>query len=247
MDPILLFRLVLRLCRRPGRDRGPGLAGPARRQPRARAVGGGRRAAHRQPRSETQRPGRGLARRRSTPTAAGRCSKLLTGGLRVGLSARLAKQAAADMAWRLRPHGRGRRDRGGLARRWSRPMPSCSPGWRPRAERPDPTDAGALPPGDAGSGRSTRPSISASSIRPTTPPNGNGTASASRPCARARRARPVQPHGRRHLGRLSRPDGARSISKARSTANCWSCATARVAPFGDLQQRLNRKTRRRQA
>ena len=37
--------------------------------------------------------------------------KLMTGGLRVGVSARLAKQALADVG-----RGAGRRDRGGLAR-----------------------------------------------------------------------------------------------------------------------------------
>ena len=65
-------RLVLRLRRRPGRDRGAGLAGAAGRQPRAGAVRGGRGAADRAA-AEVQRLIEGWLDALPTPTAAGRC------------------------------------------------------------------------------------------------------------------------------------------------------------------------------
>ena len=105
-----LFALVLRLCRRPGRDRGAGLAGASRaptREPDLAEVVDALTAATR---ADAGLHARALARRLD---ATGRWAllKLVTGGLRVGVSARLAKQALAEWAQRA-----ARRDRGGLAR-----------------------------------------------------------------------------------------------------------------------------------
>ncbi len=54
--------------------------------------------------------------------------KLVTGALRVGVSARLAKTAAAALGDKD-----AARDRADLARPASRPIPSCSPGWKAAA------------------------------------------------------------------------------------------------------------------
>jgi DNA ligase-1 len=59
--------------------------------------------------------------------------KLMTGGLRVGVSARLAKQACADF---------GQVEIGEIEEVWhamSRPMATCSPGWRAARSSPRPT------------------------------------------------------------------------------------------------------------
>ena len=64
--------------------------------------------------------------------------------------------------------------------------------------------------------------------------------------AAARRAPHLLAHRRRYLGALPDiVDGIR-LRCACSTASCWCCAAACVAPFNDLQQRLNRKSRHRQ-
>ena len=62
--------------------------------------------------------------------------KLITGGLRVGVSARLAKIALAETRWRRR-----RRGRGGLARPRTALPGRCLPGWRAGGPKPDPADA----------------------------------------------------------------------------------------------------------
>ena len=102
---------VARLRRRHRRDGRAGLAGAGasrRSPPRLADVVGAEAGADR-----PQVPG--AARRagstRSTPPERWALLKLLTGALRVGVSARLAKTALAEMAGRA-----GRRDRGGLAR-----------------------------------------------------------------------------------------------------------------------------------
>ena len=98
--------------------------------------------------------------------------KLVTGGLRVGVTARLAKQALARF---------GGKDVIEIEEIWHglrRPTSSSSPGWKaapsgrsaPRSRRSARSCSRT---------RSTRRS-SQSSIRRTTPPNGNGTASACR-------------------------------------------------------------------
>ena len=74
---------------------------------------------------------------RPTPSVRLALLKLITGGLRVGVSARLAKIALAEM-----PAGASRRrDRGGLARPGAALRGRCSPGSRAAAPRPDPADA----------------------------------------------------------------------------------------------------------
>jgi DNA ligase-1 len=103
--------------------------------------------------------------------------KLVTGGLRVGVSARLAWQAAADFGGVEVPD---------IQEVWHAqvpPMPISSPGWTagPSVPRPMPT---------AASGRSCWPSRSTRgrwrSWTPSPmPPNGNGTASGCRPSVRA--------------------------------------------------------------
>ena len=165
-------RLFLRLCRRPGRDDRAGLAGAARAPPRCRAS----------PRwSRRCTPPRGsegprlVERWLDALDASGRCAllKLVTGGLRVGVTARLAKQALAP----LRRQGRDR-DRGDLARPEAalrRPLrlaggAGASGRSAPRSRRSARS---------CWRTRSTRRS-SPSSTRTTTPPNGSGTASACR-------------------------------------------------------------------
>ena len=89
------FRAVLRLCRRPGRDGGAGLAGEARRQSRDRSCPKWSTRCAARSRRDVQRLLEGWL---DALDADGRWAllKLLTGGLRVGVSARLAKQALAD-------------------------------------------------------------------------------------------------------------------------------------------------------
>jgi DNA ligase-1 len=118
--------------------------------------------------------------------------KLVTGGLRVGLSARLAKTAAAM----IRPERVPLPARPGEAAEEGAPLDPVDV-----AEIEEVWHALAPPYGDligprptrrAASGRSCWPtrsmrrSTSPSWIRPTSPPSGSGTASASRRCARAR-------------------------------------------------------------
>ena len=122
--------------------------------------------------------------------------KLLTGGLRVGLSARLAKQALADMGG----DAPVARDRGGLAR----PGPALrgpvrlAGGALRAAHR---RDARPLPAGDAGAGdrrggrlRQARPGRLRRRMEVGRHPRAGGQ--------RARRAPALQPHRRGHLGRL---------------------------------------------
>jgi DNA ligase-1 len=66
--------------------------------------------------------------------------KLMTGGLRVGVSARLAKQACADFGGSRSARSR----RSGTP--WSRPMATCSPGWKGRSEQPSPDAPGRFRP-----------------------------------------------------------------------------------------------------
>ena len=100
--------------------------------------------------------------------------KLVTGGLRVGVSARLAKAALADL---------GGRDVAEIEELWHGLTPPYAPlfAWLTGAgAAPGAGRRRAVPPGDALARRSTPPTSTASTP-PTSPPNGNGTASASRP------------------------------------------------------------------
>ncbi len=77
----------------------------------------------------------------------------------------------------------------------------------------------------------------------TFPPNGNGTASACRsrpPAARRGSSRAPATRSRRPF-RRSRPLSPRSQARPCSTASFSSLRDGTVAPFNDLQQRLNRK------
>ena len=142
--------------------------------------------------------------------------KLITGGLRIGVSARLVKQALAEMG-----NVDVDRDRNALARPRSRPMRRCFAGSTAGADKPE-LDMPAVfhavmlatPVGD---------NDLASSTRRTMPPNGNGTASACSSPA-WRHAQDLFPLRRRHIRRLSRISWNRSISTASSTASCWSAA-----------------------
>ena len=76
--------------------------------------------------------------------------KLVTGGLRIGVSARLAKQALAELGGKD-----GRRDRGGLARADAALRRAVRLAGRAAASGPSADGAGAVPPGDAGARAST--------------------------------------------------------------------------------------------
>ena len=104
--------------------------------------------------------------------------KLVTGGLRIGVSARLAKQALADF---------GKVDVAEIEELWHGLTPPYTElfawleGKAPQARE---GRQGAVPAGHAVATRS-RTATSTGSIPTTMPPNGNGTASA---CRRSRRA-----------------------------------------------------------
>ena len=109
--------------------------------------------------------------------------KLITGNLRVGVSARLAKTAVGRAR---RP--RGRRGRGGLARARRRRIETLFAWVEGRAERPETLQPGPVPAADAvapdrGGGRPRE----ARRRRPSRP-SGNGTASASSSSAGATEA-----------------------------------------------------------
>ena len=159
--------------------------------------------------------------------------KLLTGAMRVGVSARLAKQAAANI---------GNQPVSAVEEIWH----GLSPPYRPLFDW--------LAAGRAAAEQQRRRCLPAAmlanaieraeldrSIRRTSAPNGNGTASACRSPRRAASggctAAPART-SRRRSPTSSRP----STSTACSTASCWCGATTRSRPFNDLQQRLNRKT-----
>ena len=205
MDP-QLFALSYDYRRRPGRDRGAGLAGEARRQPRAGTVGGGRRPAQR---LAPARCSSCWKRWLDALDADGRWAllKLLTGGLRVGVSARLAKQALADMG-----DVPVSRDRGGLARpapALRRPVRLAGEAQRQAQRR----RARPLPPGDAGPGdrrgrrlRQARAGRLRRRMEVGRHPRPGGQ--------RGRPAPALQPHRRRHRRRLSRRDRRRWTSRA---------------------------------
>ena len=105
--------------------------------------------------------------------------KLLTGALRVGVSARLAKTALAEMAGHPR-----RRHRGDVARAGAALRAACSPGSTAAGPRPDVSARARIPAADAvapARGRGLGRARSRRVLRP----NGNGTASACRSSAHA--------------------------------------------------------------
>ena len=143
--------------------------------------------------------------------------KLVTGGLRIGVSARLAKTAAAALG--DKDAARGRAALAGLAP----PYLELFAWLEGRADKPVEPRSGAVPPADAGAcDRGRR--ISPRSIPPTSWPNGNGTASACRRW-RARADRPragaaLLAHRRGHLRKAFPISSPRCGCPARSTANC---------------------------
>ena len=107
--------------------------------------------------------------------------KLVTGALRIGVSARLAKTAAAALG--DKDAARDRTDLAGADAALSRSVRLAG---RPRRQAGQ-SRSGAVPPGDAGACDRGH-AISPVSIRPTSSPNGNGTASACRRSPAATRA-----------------------------------------------------------
>ena len=161
--------------------------------------------------------------------------KLVTGGLRVGVSARLAKQALADL---------GGREVGEIEEVWHGLAPPYAAlfawltggGARPGAGR-----RRAVPAGDAlarARGRRPRPP------RPRRLRRRMEVGRHPRPGRRRGRAPPaLLAHRRRHLRRLPRPGrGSRLRRRARRRAPGPRPDGGRIASFSDLQQRLNRKT-----
>ena len=190
-------------------------------------------------RPQTPAIARSAGSTRSTPTGRWALLKLITGGLRVGVSARLAKPAAR----RTSGGAAGRRARGDLARPRRRPTGRCSPGCdgrapaQPRCRRAafrplmlahplDEADLETLDPADFARrvemGRHPRAARRA----------GGGSGS-------------IFSRRRRHLRRLSRhPRRDRLRRRARRRAAGRARRSA-VAPFADLQQRPQPQDRRR--
>ncbi len=162
--------------------------------------------------------------------------KLLTGGLRVGVSARLAKQALANLGGvevaEIEELGTAR----------DRLTKTSSPGWRGRGEKPS-ADA---------------PARSARSMLAQAIDEERGFSQ-----ARSRRLRGgvemgwhPGPGGRTNQGQRllhsrtgddigkSFPDvlAALEVRRRAGRRTSWSCATGISVAFGELQQRLNRKT-----
>jgi glutamate synthase domain-containing protein 2/glutamate synthase domain-containing protein 3 len=188
-------RLVLRLCRRPGRDRRPGLAGQARRQPAAGTIGGDR------------GPALGLARRGSTvdrgvagrsgprrPLGAVEADDRRPSGRRVVPP---GQAGLRQFRWR-----RNWRDRGGLARAGAALWRSVRLAGRTLgtalARRAGPFQAGDAGPADRRGGRlrQARPRRLRRRMEVGRHPRPGGQ--------RARRAAALHPHRRRHLRRFPR-------------------------------------------
>ena len=238
-DPAL-FALVVRLCRRSGRNRRADLAGaPAKRAPPPSLAEVVRTLQTR----AASRPARRSSRAGSTPRMPIGAVRAVEAHHRRPARRRLGA-AGQDGAGRIaaRAHRR-RRYRGSLARPRAALSRRCSPGSKAAAARARPGRRAGVPPADAGPSAG-RPTISRRSIPPRCAPNGNGTASA---CSWW----PTRAAAARIYSR-----GADDISGAfpeildgddfprRARRRTAGPARRRVAPFADLQQRLNRKTRR---
>ena len=225
-----------RFCRRPRRDRGADLAGraDAERPVRASARSSTRCAAPAGPRS---------ARISTRWLDSARCDRAL------GLAEADHRRRCASASRRGSPRrrwrngrGRGRRDRGGLARARAALPAACSPGSTGAAGRPRPRRAAELPPADAGQAAGRGRTRRARSGR-TIAPNGNGTASG---CSWSSRAAASG-------GSIPAPAtrSARAFPEIVAAMTPTACSRRRAAgaarrrgrsPFNDLQQRLNRKT-----
>ena len=160
--------------------------------------------------------------------------KLLTGALRVGVSARLAKQAVANIGnqpvdaveevW----HGLDAPYRplfDWLLNGAPRPQSNAGAAFLP-AMLANPIDRAEL---DALDPAHFRAEWKWDGIRVQVAASGGVEAA-------------LQPRRRGCVGRPFPTSSRRSTSRACSTASCWCGARRRVAPFNDLQQRLNRKT-----
>ena len=153
--------------------------------------------------------------------------KLATGALRVGISARLAKQALADAFGLDVDAGRG-----GLARLEAALSPSCSPGAKAAAAADGQRRAGlpavhARPPARGRAGLARRLCRRVEMGRNPGP---------ARPCRRRDPA--LQPHRRRHFAAAFPTSPRPSQLPACSTANCW-CAGDRARAWrrgGELQR-----------
>ena len=159
--------------------------------------------------------------------------KLITGGLRVGVSGRLARVALAD--WSGQPVE-------ALEELWHGIPPPYGPifDWlEGRAADAGPARRPGLPPADAG------PPAGGQGPRGAGPRRLAGRVEMGRhprPAhRRPRRQADLEPRRRGHLRRLPGDPRRRWTSTPCWTASCWSSGTALVAPFADLQQRLNRK------
>ncbi len=168
---------------------------------------------------------------RSDATGRWALLKLLTGALRVGVSARLAKTAVAEMA------GFKVEDIEEVWQRSRRLMQPLFAWLEGRAPSPMSRKAPVFRPlmlSHALEERTGRRSTWQSS-----PPNGNGTASACRSWRRGRDAA-LFAHWRRHRPELPRNRG-RLHFNAVVDGELLVVRNGEVAPFNDLQQRLNRK------
>ena len=180
---------------------------------------------------------------RWTPTGRWALLKLLTGGLRVGVSARLAKQAPAGRIAAASTSPRVEEVWHGLSAALST---TCSPGWRAREQRPSP---------DAR--RRFRPVMLAQAIDEATdfaeldPADyaaewkwdGIRVQAGADASGRRIALRLYSPHRRRYLGRaFPIVIDALAASTGVIDGELLVLRDGRVAPFGDLQQRLNRKT-----
>ena len=159
--------------------------------------------------------------------------KLVTGGLRIGVSARLAKQAVADLGGR--PVNDIEEVWHGLTPPYARPLRLAG---RARAGAGI-DDQGALPPGDAGAGdrrRRPRPDH-AGDLRRRMEVGRHPRAGG----ARGRRRAALHAHRRRHLAHLPRHrrrarrgGGARrrTAGRARGRATASSCAASPTCSSG---------------
>ncbi len=176
---------------------------------------------------------------RSTRPGAGRCSSSSPGA-----SARrrfgAARQDRGSGARRQGAAG----DRTDLAR--TRPPYTELFAWlEGRADKPASARSRAVPPGDAGAcdrGNGFRRARSGRfhggvemGRHPRAGRRRHGARTAARDAA-------LFAHRRGYFRRAFPICSRRCASTARSTANCWSCATAACRAFNVLQQRLNRKT-----
>ena len=186
---------------------------------------------------EPQRGRRASWRRgstRSTRPGAGRCLKLVTGSLRIGVSARLAKMALAqwggveidriEEVWHgLSPPYRPLFD-------WLEGRPAAARNRRPAEFLP--ADAGAA-------ARRRRPLQPRPA--PITSPNGNGTASACSSSRAAARSGSIRAPATTSAG-PSPTSSRRCRTEVTLDGELLVMRDGEVAPFNDLQQRLNRKS-----